>query len=173
MADGIRGKKYLDYPPLIQKGILLHRAIDTYTDAHPIFRQSTARLHAGYSHYSGVIVDMFYDHFLASRWEQFHAQPLEDYVQDFYQLLQDSYEDLTPRTKGLLPYMISDNWLVSYASINGLERILGQMDSRTKGRSKMQLSVRELQLYYDDFADEFEQFFNEIIIFSKSKLAQL
>ena len=58
MADGIRGLDYLDYPPKVQKGILLHRAIDTFTDAHPIFRKSKHRLHEKYGHYSGVIIDI-------------------------------------------------------------------------------------------------------------------
>ena len=66
IADGIKGKKYLEYPAAIQKGILLHRAIDSYTDSHPVVRQSSKRLHANYGHYSGVIVDILYDHFLAS-----------------------------------------------------------------------------------------------------------
>ena len=65
IADGIRGNKYKTYPAEVQIGIQLHREIDTFTDAHPIFRKSTKRLHKGYSHYSGVIVDIFYDHFLA------------------------------------------------------------------------------------------------------------
>ncbi|PQB05953.1 ACP phosphodiesterase [Aureitalea marina] len=173
MADGIKGRKYKDYSPQIQKGILLHRAIDTFTDAHPVVRQSTARLHASYSHYSGVIVDMFYDHFLASRWMEYHKQPLQDFVQEFYDLLHHRYDELTPRIQRLMPYMIADNWLLSYATIPGLEKILGQMDSRTAGKSRMQQSVNELQEFYEEFGSEFDLFFNELIIFSQSKLDQL
>ena len=62
MADGVRGNDYLDFPEEIQKGIILHRAIDTFTDAHPIFRKSKHRLHEKYGHYSGVIIDILYDH---------------------------------------------------------------------------------------------------------------
>ena len=65
IADGIRGKDYKKYPEAIQTGILLHRQIDTFTDAHKTVRQSTKRLHENYGHYSGVIVDILYDHFLA------------------------------------------------------------------------------------------------------------
>ena len=68
MADGIRGKQFENYHPEIQKGIILHRFIDTFTDAHPVFRQSTKKLHENYHHYAGVIVDVFYDHFLAKNW---------------------------------------------------------------------------------------------------------
>ena len=59
IADSIKGSKYSSYPSEIQKGILLHRQIDTMTDAHPAFRKSTKRLHKNYGHYSGIIVDIF------------------------------------------------------------------------------------------------------------------
>jgi len=72
MADGIKGKKYLKYGDEIQKGILIHRWIDSYTDSHSIVKQSTKRLHAKYGHYSGVIVDILYDHFLAKNWSHYH-----------------------------------------------------------------------------------------------------
>ena len=65
IADSIKGSKYLEYPIAIQKGILLHRKIDSFTDHHPSFRNSTKKLHQRYGHYSGIIVDIFYDHFLA------------------------------------------------------------------------------------------------------------
>ena len=63
IADGVKGKKYIQFPSGIQQGILLHRAIDSFTDTHPIVRKSTKRLHKKYGHYSGVIVDILYDHF--------------------------------------------------------------------------------------------------------------
>jgi len=68
IADSIRGNKYKHLPERVQKGIFLHREIDTYTDAHSIVRKSTKRLHKNYSHYSGIIVDIFYDHYLAKNW---------------------------------------------------------------------------------------------------------
>ncbi len=77
IADGIKGKKYKKFSPGIQKGILLHREIDTFTDAHPIVRQSTKRLHKNYGHYSGIIVDILYDHFLAKNWSRYSDVPLE------------------------------------------------------------------------------------------------
>jgi acyl carrier protein phosphodiesterase len=71
MADSIRGNQYLQYPDEIKKGILLHRFIDTFTDAHLIYRKSKHRLHEKYGHYSGVIMDIVYDHFLAKNWNHY------------------------------------------------------------------------------------------------------
>jgi len=173
IADGIKGKRYEKYPLTIQKGILLHRGIDSYTDTHPTVRQSTKRLHKNYGHYSGVIVDILYDHFLAKNWSQYHDTPLDRYIENFYELLRNSYEILPTRIKRMMPYMISDNWLLSYATVPGISKILNQMNVRTKGVSKMNFAVMELEEYYEEFEAEFTSFFAELIAFSKNKLAEL
>jgi len=173
MADGIRGNDYLNYPDEIQKGIILHRAIDTFTDAHPIFRKSKHRLHEKYGHYSGVIIDIFYDHFLAKNWKKYSDEPLEKIAADFYENLSSNYAILTERTKGMMPYMIARNWLVSYASLEGLSMIMFQMDHRTKNRVDMHLSMNELKEFYTEFEEEFTAFFEELQIHCKEKLATL
>jgi acyl carrier protein phosphodiesterase len=173
MADGIRGKQFENFPAAVQKGILLHRAIDTFTDAHPIFRKSTKKLHSRYHHYAGVIVDLYYDHFLAKNWSVFNTEKLEDYSARFYQSLLDNSEILTPKTQNLLPYMMEHNWLLSYQSVPGLERILSQMDHRTKNQSQMRFAGEELVAYYKDFEEEFFLFYNELQVFSKHKLNEL
>ncbi len=172
-ADSIKGSRYLKYPPTIQKGILLHREIDTFTDAHQTVRQSTARLHKNYGHYSGVIVDILYDHFLAKNWDQYHEQPLAEFVDEFYELLRRNFTILPMRIKRMMPYMITDNWLLNYASVQGISTILAQMNVRTKNRSKMNFAVIELEEFYTEFEEEFTSFFAELITFSKTKLAEL
>lgn len=173
MADSIRGSQYLDYPNSLQKGILLHRHIDSFTDSHPIYRKSKHRLHEKYGHYSGVIMDIAYDHFLAKNWSKYSNENLEDYAADFYQLVQDNFEILTERTKGMLPYMIGRNWLVSYATIAGLEMILFQMDYKTKHRAHMQEAIVEIQDFYTEFESEFFQFFEELVLSCQQKLKEL
>ncbi|WP_291105186.1 MULTISPECIES: acyl carrier protein phosphodiesterase [unclassified Flavobacterium] len=170
MADGIHGKHFGNFPMEIQKGIILHRNIDTFTDAHPVFRLSTKRLHANYHHYSGVIVDVFYDHFLAKNWSTYSDEKLEDYVERFYQSLKDNYNVLTPRTQNLMPYMIEHNWLVSYQTIEGIERILAKMDTRMKYESNMRFSVAELKTSYSEFEEEFTTFFENLITFTQDKI---
>jgi acyl carrier protein phosphodiesterase len=173
MADGVRGKQYENFSAEIQKGILLHRAIDTFTDAHPIFRQSTKKLHSRYHHYAGVIVDMYYDHFLAKNWSDYHNESLALYSEKFYQSLLDNHSILTPKTQQLLPYMMEYNWLVNYQSVRGIERILSQMDYRTKNQSLMRFAAEELVAHYDEFEAEFSLFYKEVQLFSKNKLNEL
>jgi acyl carrier protein phosphodiesterase len=173
MADGIRGETYKKYPTDIQKGILLHREIDTFTDAHPIVRQSTKRLHANYGHYSGVIVDILYDHFLAKNWSVYSQIPLDEYAETFYDVLEDHFEILPLRIQRLMPYMIADNWLLNYAKIEGIQRVLDGMNRRTKHKSKMNEATKELKKFYSEFEEEFTLFFDELINFSNQKLIEI
>lgn len=173
IADSIKGKNYKAYPNDIQTGILLHRQIDSYTDAHKTVRKSTKRLHQKYGHYSGVIVDILYDHFLAKNWSTYSNKPLDGYVNNFYHSLEQNYDILPVKTQKIIPAMIADNWLLSYASIEGISRVLEGMNKRTKNRSGMDKAVKELEEFYTEFEHEFTQFFDELILFSKQKLHEL
>lgn len=173
MADSIKGNNYEKFDTEIKKGILFHRHIDSFTDAHPIYRKSKHRLHQKYGHYSGVIMDILYDHFLAKNWNKFSNEKLDDYATDFYQLLQDNYDILTERIKSMMPYMIARNWFVSYATIAGIEMILFQMDYKTKHRVNMQEAIVELHEFYEEFETEFFQFFEELIHSCQQKLKEL
>lgn len=173
IADPVKGKKYLNFPPGIQKGILLHRAIDSYTDTHPVVRKSTARLYKNYRHYSPVIVDIFYDHFLAANWSSYSDTQLEIFIADFYLLMKDHYAILPTPIQKLLPYMIEQNWLLSYASLEGIKQILYQMNMRTKGKSKMNLAIKDLKEHYHLFEDDFKKFFPDLQNYAEQKLKSL
>lgn len=173
IADSIRGNNFKHLPEGIQKGIVLHRAIDSFTDEHPTVRLSTKRLHENYSHYSRVIVDIFYDHFLAKNWERYSETPLDTFVDDFYSLLEAYYELLPEGTKRLMPYMIADNWIVNYAKMEGISRVLNGMNRRTQNRSRMNFAILDLEEHYDKFQTEFFSFFDELTLFSKDKYMSL
>ncbi len=163
ISDSIRGKNYLNYPKEIQVGILLHREIDTFTDAHPIVRKSTKRLHKNYGHYAGVIVDVFYDHFLAKNWCHYSSVPLDEFIQNFYTSLTNHKTVLPKRIQEFMPYMIESNWLLNYQYLDGIQMVLDGINRRTNYRSKMNLALTELQEFYAEFEAEFTLFFKELI----------
>ena len=173
MADSIKGNTYKLFDDEITKGILLHRHIDSFTDAHPIYRKSKHRLHEKYGHYSGVIMDILYDHFLAKNWISYSDESLENYAANFYNLLENNEAILTEKIKSIIPYMIEQNWLLSYASLTGIEKILYQMDYRTKHRVHMQEAMVELEAFYLEFEEEFFLFFDELIKSCKEKIIAL
>ena len=173
IADNLKGKQYLEFPERIQQGVLLHRKIDSFTDTHPIVKLSKVRLYNNYSHYAGVIVDILYDHFLAKNWTYYSTIPLEVFANNFYNLLNDNFEILPLSIQNMIPFMIRDNWLVSYASIDGISKVLEGMNKRTKNKSKMNLAVNDLQEFYTDFESEFTSFFKELITYTNQTLNDL
>ncbi|QLG46999.1 acyl carrier protein phosphodiesterase [Costertonia aggregata] len=173
MADSIRGNKFAHLPNNVQKGILLHREIDTFTDSHKIPKKSSKRLHKNYGHYSRVIVDIYYDHFLAKNWEVYSDVPLKVFVERFYDLLEENHGILPEGIKRMMPYMIADNWIYNYSKMDGIGKVLSGMNRRTKNRSKMNFAILDLEEHYTKFEMEFTAFFEELIIFSRQKYTSL
>lgn len=172
IADFVKGRTALaQFESDIITGIELHRGIDEFTDSHPMVGQSKNRLRNKYRHYAGVIVDVFYDHFLARNWNSYHNELLPDYADKAYGIIQ-SYESILPQdVKFMLPYMIKGNWLVNYGKLEGIHRALSGMSRRTPYESKMDESVVDLELDYEEYKKEFEEFFPQLIEFSKKFLA--
>lgn len=170
MADVLKGNSYLDYPKDIQKGVELHRAIDYFSDNHLIFRQTKQRLHSNYGHYSGVITDMYYDYCLAKNFSNYHPLTLEVFAQQFYDLLQKKWDILPDKIQRMSRYMIENNWLVMYQSIDGMKTILYQMDYRSVFKSNMQFAYKDLIKWETDIEAEFKLFFEDIKTHVKSYL---
>jgi acyl carrier protein phosphodiesterase len=160
IADFVKGQKALNtFSPEIILGVELHRAIDAFTDNHSIVKQSKARLSPKYRHYSGVVVDMFYDHFLAARWHEYHPDTLQTYSETIYKTLYEHLAILPTRAQHMLPYMASNNWLVNYGTETGLHKALSGMAKRTPYESKMEQAVPDLKIHYHMYEEEFIQFF--------------
>ena len=165
IADSVKGKQFELFTPGIQKGVLLHRRIDQYTDQHEIFKRSKHRINKTYNHYSGVIIDIFYDHFLSKHWNDYSDIEIREFVQSHYMHLIKRFSILPKRSKYILPFMISQNWLVNYADLNSLDRVFHGMDRRTGNRSGMNTSVASLKQDYRSFENDFREFFPELCNF--------
>jgi acyl carrier protein phosphodiesterase len=173
IADFVKGRQALNtFETEIKRGIELHRLIDEFTDSHPVVSQSKDRLRPKYRHYSGVIVDVFYDHFLARNWTNYHATPLPDFAARVYKTMEDHNALLPTGVLRMLPYMKRGNWLVNYSKVEGIDRALTGMASRTPYLSKMDEAVQDLLKDYNAFQKEFEAFFPELIKLSDNFFTQ-
>lgn len=171
IGDFVKGKNLAGrYEESIAFGVELHRSIDQFTDHHYIVKSSKRRLWEKYRHYAGVIVDMYYDHFLASNWSEFHHEPLDIYARHSYDILQRHHTILPERVAWVLPYMIEGNWLVGYSTLHGIERALSGMAKRTPFQSKMEEATADLRDHYPLFKEEFMKFFAELRSFSEEAI---
>ena len=163
IADSVPGRQLDNYPPGVQAGIRLHRAIDAFTDQHPVVRGSTLRLRAaGYGKYAGVISDMFLDHFLARYFGEFTPEILPDFAQRVYFLLQARQGEMPPRVQQMLFYMTQHNWLLGYAETEGIRRALGGLSRRASPGSGMETAATELIANYTDYEADFRAFFPQL-----------
>ena len=173
IADFVKGRDAVSrYEPGVAFGIELHRGIDAFTDRHAIVKLSKKRLSEKYRHYSGVIVDMYYDHFLSRLWQQFHPEPLSIYSAKTYDLLKQHQQIMPDRLKTILPYMIRGNWLVGYGTVEGIGQALTGMSKRTPYESRMEDAAIDLEDNYEAFENEFLQFFPELREFSMTELTR-
>ena len=168
IGDHIKGKVINDLPERVKLGVLLHRKIDQFTDEHPIVRQTRIKLRPHFGKYSVVASDLFYDHFLAARWSDYSGLTLEEYASDFYKKIETFSEIIPERTKLMLNYMIPNNWLVTYSTVQGIGRVMHGMSKRASFYSGMEKGTEVLISDYEQYENEFRIFFPELIHFASA-----
>jgi acyl carrier protein phosphodiesterase len=174
IGDFVKGRSpELEYPTKVAIGIHLHRLIDAFTDSHAVVRESKIRLRPFYRHYSGVIVDIFYDHFLAINWHKHHAEPLQDFTRGFYALADTESHRLPQKARYVLPFMKKNDWLTNYSKIEGIEKVLGGMARRTPFESGMEKATADLVRHYDAFEKEYFEFMPQLEDISRKGLKEL
>ena len=162
IADHVKGSNILNFSEKTRNGIAMHRAIDAFTDQHPVVKQSILRLRSDFSKYSGVIVDMYYDHFLSANWEEYSGIDIHTFTKSRYDVLNSFQTILPSRSAKLLYFMEKQNWLLSYGSLDGMQQAFNGMSRRTTFESKMELAVGNLEAGYLEFKHEFSLFFPDL-----------
>jgi acyl carrier protein phosphodiesterase len=163
IGDFVKGHQFNQYTQMIRKGIILHRYIDSFTDTHAIVRRSKARLNEEYHKYSGIIIDILYDHFLVKNWSSYSNAPLDEFIKKFFALA-NRYFDLLPESvKFFLPSFIKNNWIKMYDTVEGIQEVLLRMSSRTSLPDNAELGVVVLRRDYDLFEAEFQAYFPALI----------
>lgn len=173
IADHVKGEEINKYTKGIIAGIRMHRAVDEFTDNHPIVKLSIARLRPKFRKYSGVIVDMFYDHFLSADWNQYCKIDLDTFTAVRFEILLSHTEIMPHRAQYLLPFMIKNNWLKMYGTIEGLDRALTGMSKRTSFASQLEIASVELEKHYGRFKAEFEEFWPQLNDFTQKEFPEI
>lgn len=164
MGDFLKAVNTSGYSPGIHRGIQLHRRIDSFTDAHPVFGRSRRRLPPPYRRYAGVLVDVYYDHFLARDWHRYSPhESLASFVDRTYRLLSNPPAEPPPRLQRALPKMIREDWLGSYVTEAGVDLTLKRISRRVSRANPLPDGASQLAAYYDGFATDFAEFYPDLI----------
>jgi len=173
IADAVKGNGFTRYSKDVQTGIKLHRKIDTYTDKHPIFKQTLNRIRSDFGKYAGVAADIYYDHYLAKNWKTYHQIDLKQFAGQVYTILRNNYSILPDRTKRLLPFLVMQNWLVGYSNFHDLQLVFYGMDRRTGFKSGMSKAVKVLRKNYLEIGDDFAGFYPQLFEYAEKTLLEL
>ncbi|MFZ4723825.1 MAG: ACP phosphodiesterase [Paludibacter sp.] len=169
IADFVKGSKLNHFPTHIREGIVLHRKIDTYTDAHYAVHETIALLRPTFGRYSGIIVDMYFDHFLAKNFSTYAEKPLNKFAFHFYFFTLIYYKHLPSRVKGFIFHFITTNRLKKYATISGLKNSLEIMSAYKISALKPEETIDFLINNYADLEKKFHLFFPDLVEFVRKE----
>lgn len=162
MGDFIKASEVNALTQEIKNGVLLHRFIDEYTDNHQEVLKSKELVRPYFKKYSPVVIDIFYDHFLALNWEKYHSERLEDFAKKVYHLLESNIDLLPKKSLRFLQYLTQNNMLVNYNSIIRMEKVFHGMSYRASFNSGMESAHIVLQNHFDELETHFNSFFPDL-----------
>lgn len=162
IGDHVKGQQFKRFPHPIQTGIILHRHIDTFTDLHPTFRESTALFREGYGRYAGVVGDIVYDHLLAVNWDKYAHGELHAFVSEAHRTLIRHYFSLPWRVKQFLPFLINSRRLETYQYSEGIEKTLAIMAANSSLPNQSRWAIKQVERHYDELEQQFNSFFPEM-----------
>lgn len=170
ISDFVKGKKKLEYPADIQKGIVLHRAIDSFTDQHEATRQAKEFFRPSYRLYAGAFVDVVYDHFLAIDEDEFTEAGLLSFSQQVYDILDESKVLFPEKFAIMYPYMKQHNWLFNYRFRWGIEKSMGGVVRRSAYLTESETAFRVFEENYNALQLLYKVFWSDMKPFALTSL---
>ena len=170
IADDVKGKAYLDYPEQIQKGILLHRKIDDFTDNHDTVLNSKNLIRHHQNKFTPVVMDVFYDYFLAKDWRDHSTDELKDFTAYVYKILFKNIRTLPFKSQVRLPFMAKSDWLYNYREINGINKALTGLSKRSNYPNNMSQAHLILKEKEEALNEDFNLFFPELIDYVNTEI---
>lgn len=172
VGDWIKGSLPGVLPDDLAKGVALHRAIDSFSESHPAFRRSRSRVSLGRRRYAGVLVDVFYDHLLARNWDAISDRPLDEYCEAVYRMIKDRLHELPASSHTALALMANEDWLTSYAKIEGIADVLARMSRRARQPNPLANGELEFLADVDGFTGDFYSWLDDTSEFCRRWLTE-
>ncbi len=163
IADHLRGNDFKDYSPQIIEGIHLHRRIDSFTDSHEKFKASKRLFYNGFEKYSGILIDIYFDHFLARNFSVYSSVPLKDFCDNVYNVYTENQKLLPKSSSNFLDYVLKNNIYYEYSSLEGIERVLFHLSHRIKHQVMLNESVTLFKKHQKEIEENFNLFFKDAV----------
>lgn len=172
LGDFVRGRIDATLPNGVQRGIALHRAIDTFTDTHVDIRRARGLFEPPYRRYAGILVDIWFDHLLARDFRRWSATPLQPFGEASQQLLTDNHALLPESLRRFNRYMHARNLPAAYADREMISEVLAGVSARFKRENPLAQGLIEISRLEHELADVFAGFFPQLVSFAAEKRAE-
>ena len=164
MADFVKGDVDGRFPRDVVAGIRHHRQVDWFTDSHEVFAASRRLISSPRRRYAGVIIDVVYDHFLATNWDRYCSTGLNEFVGRVYESLGHYHHVRVPHPIPMvIEKMKSEDWLRSYRTVDGIDRTFRRISRRLRFENPLDRAVEELERNHDHLLKHFQSFFPQVI----------
>jgi len=163
VADHISGNHFENYPPDIIEGVKLHRRIDTFTDSHLKFKESKRLFYNGYEKYSGILIDIYFDHLLAKNFHNYSQISLNAYCNTVYSVYNEHKQLLPESSNGFLNYVLQNNIYYAYSTVEGIEKVLYHLSHRIKHGIWLNESITLFTDNEEELQNNFDQFFSDAL----------
>jgi acyl carrier protein phosphodiesterase len=170
IGDYVKGNTWNKFPENIKRGILMHRLIDSFTDAHPKFREAKTFFRDEFGLYSGIVIDLIYDHYLAKNWNKYSDLTLRTFAKRSHAVLLQNFMYLPVRVQSFLPFLIQHKRLESYASVNGIVQTLKIMSNYSSLPAKSDFVLETIQTNNNYFEVNFSEFIDDLIKYTNEML---
>jgi len=162
--ESLHGK----FPDDVIEGIMLHRAVDAFTDSHSIFLEAKHWLQPERKKLAGIVIDVFFDHFLACHWKKYSRQKLERFISEIHLLLERRADWLPPELQALVPRMEAENWLGNYQDLDDLAVTFQRISKRRKFLTPLVGAEQDLKLYYNRFEKAFSEYYPQVLKYAEN-----
>lgn len=173
ISDFVKGKKQFLYPPVVHNGIVLHRAIDAFTDAHPVVQEAKQVFRKDYRLYSGAFIDVAFDHFLAIDKKEFAEGALYTFSQDTYKNLKEQYSLMPDVFQRMFYYMEQQNWLYGYQTKEGIYQSFRGLVKRAAYLQDSSAAIKIFNQQFSFLKNCFNEFWPTLKSFANSKYFEL
>jgi acyl carrier protein phosphodiesterase len=166
LGDFVKPHSGMAFSADTEAEILTHRKVDAFTDSHPVVLDAKRLFDGPSRRFSGILLDVFYDHVLASSWTRYSSEPLPDFIARVYRALATQAQPLPPNFARVMPYMIEQDWLGSYVEYEGVETAVRRISTRlSKNGDLMRDGLVDVRTHYAALEAGFHAFFPELVAF--------
>ena len=170
LADEVKGMQYRTFPAGVQRGILMHRWVDATTDSSPHLEQAKKLLHGTTGRVTPIALDVIMDHFMSVHWDQYHSEPLPEFIATTYSVLEEHRPLWPAKSAFRLEHLIQNDWLGRYATLDGIALTMKQMAQRKSILHPLPESLQVVEKHRITFENTFHLLIRELIVGYKSKI---